>query len=378
MANYLRGWVGRSGLVVVALVALISAVPVPRWTVGNAGSGGGLPAALIAAVERDLRMDVGEYLRRVESAQRLSTIAGEVRKRSPGALIGVWLDGQGRAGMAVRRDGDGAGAIADVPVADSPPPQVLGGDRFVNEAGSACSWAFEAIDAEGNPAMVTAGHCDPATVADRPTEPGRTFEVTAGPKRGAQNGVFEQSVMDGVRDYGIVRILDPARDSFHGNLVRTATGAMPITGVGSPVIGEPVCKSGATTGFTCGVILAVDQPDPQRPPIRFTHTALSLPGDSGGALVSGTLAMGIVSRGGYTGDPTQFPTDKPDPTPSITLPQPLADLAKRLLAGDGRPAFEQISPLADTILRAHPQFTMIAQSVADIMAENPGLQLRTG
>ncbi|WP_051179364.1 S1 family peptidase [Nocardia concava] len=257
-------------------------------------------------------------------------------------------------------------------------PQVTGGDRFVNNAGSACSWAFNAIDADGNPAAITAGHCDPAVEKGDPaSEPGRTFALAPTVKIGPQTGSFEKSVLDGVRDYGIVRITDPARDSFRNNLVRTATGTIPITGVGVPVVGAPVCKYGATTGFTCGIILAVDQPDPNRPPIRFTHTALSLPGDSGGALFSGTLAIGIVSQGGYTDTPTEFPTERPDPAPAVALPAPLDQIAKRLLAGDGRPSFEQLSPLADAILRAHPQFTMIAQSIADVLAENPGLQLRT-
>ncbi|WP_460717404.1 S1 family peptidase [Nocardia heshunensis] len=255
--------------------------------------------------------------------------------------------------------------------------QVAGGDRFLTDAGYACSWAFNAVDSEGNPAVITAGHCDAATEKeDRPDTRGQTFDLTPALKRGEQTGAFEKSVMDGVRDYAVVRIAEPFQDSFRNNLIRGIDGTVPITGVGYPVVGEPVCKAGATTGFTCGVILSVDQPDPLRPPIRFTHTALSLPGDSGGALFSGSLAIGIVSRGGYTDDPSQYPTDKPDPVNAV-LPAPLDQLAKRLLAGDGQPAFEQLSPLIDAVLRAYPQLTMIAQSIADVMVENPGLRLRT-
>ncbi|MFE3193518.1 S1 family peptidase [Nocardia sp. NPDC059240] len=264
-----------------------------------------------------------------------------------------------------------------LPGGDSGVPQVTGGDRFLTEAGYACSWAFNAVDSDGSPAAITAGHCDAATEKeDQPATQGQTFDLTPALKQGDQTGSFEKSVMDGVRDYAVVRIAGPFQDSFRNNLIRAADGTLPITGIGYPVVGEPVCKAGATTGFTCGVILSVDQPDPSRPPIRFTHTALSLPGDSGGAIFSGTLAMGIVSRGGYTDDPAQYPTDKPDPV-NAALPAPLDQLAKRLLAGDGRQAFEQLSPLIDAVLRAYPQLTMIAQSIADVVIENPGLHLRT-
>ncbi|MEC3952090.1 S1 family peptidase [Nocardia sp. CDC153] len=338
MANCVGRRVGCAGFALVAVVGVLAAGP------GHAVAepGAGMPPGLVAAIERDLGVDVGEYSRWSESTQRV-------------------------AGVEV---GDDA--------ADSAVP-VDGGDRFVTDAGYACSWAFNAVDAEGNSAALTAGHCDAATEDHPPsTAEGRTFEATPAMKTGAQVGVFEKSVMDGVRDYAIVRIADGKRDSFRNNMVRTPDGAIPITGVGIPAVGEPVCKYGSTTGFTCGIILAVDQPDPHRPPIRFTHTALSLPGDSGGALFSGTLAMGIVSRGGYTDDPYQFPTDKPDPVHTAPLPPPLDQIGKRFLAGDGRPAFERLAPLVDAIMRAYPQLTMIAQSVADVLAENPGFQIRFG
>ncbi|MEC3916749.1 S1 family peptidase [Nocardia sp. CDC160] len=337
MTNFV--W-GRLGIVVVAMVAGVAAVPVRG---GAAGPGDEFPPGLVAAIGRDLGIDVGEYSRWAETAQR-------------------W-----------------AGAGAATPGAPVGSAMVDGGDRFVTDAGYACSWAFNAVAGDGDSVALTAGHCDAATEDDPPSGvEGRTFEVTSAMKAGSQVGVFEKSVMDGVRDYAIVRIADDKRDSFGNNMVRTSGGAIPITGVGIPVVGAPVCKYGSTTGFTCGIILAVDRPDPGRPPIRFTHTALSLPGDSGGALFSGTLAMGIVSRGGYTDDPYQFPTDKPDPVRTVPLPPPLDQIGKRFLAGDGRPAFEQLAPLVDAIMRAYPQLTMIAQSVADVIAENPGLQLRTG
>ncbi|MGW6376106.1 S1 family peptidase [Rhodococcus sp. NPDC055112] len=71
---------------------------------------------------------------------------------------------------------------------------------------------------------------------------------------------------------------------------------MPITGTADPVVGAPACKSGNTTGFTCGKITAVDQWS-YRPDLSvdnaFIATACTLPGDSGGAIATGTKALGI-------------------------------------------------------------------------------------
>jgi hypothetical protein len=267
--------------------------------------------------------------------------------------------------------------------ATTPIGTVAGGDAFLSPLpspstqGAACSWAFNAIDRDGATAALTAGHCNVSALEGRPpSSDQRTVQLLPHRKAGAETGVYEKSVANGTRDYSIVRILDPMRNAFRNNLVRGPIGGPPIavTGVGIPVAGEPVCKSGATAGFTCGVITAVDQPDPQRPPIRFKHTALALPGDSGGALISGTLAMGIVSEGDITSNTTGFPTDPPRLLPPG--PPGVPSLGRILeLIGPG--TLQRLGPPVDAVLPYVPQVVMIAQSVADVLAQNPGLRIRT-
>lgn len=368
--------------------------------------------ALAAAVRRDLGISVAEYQRRADLAQQLARFAATERQRSPGSVHGIWLDQHGRAmiaavGTAVRTAArqtgfqiaaDPAGswnstaphmdspttqAPADAPVSIPPATQTAGGDVYVSRVPASnqvakCSWAFNVTDTDGMPAALTAGHCNEAVLAGHPLSPDQqTFTWQQDRIAGPASGTFEKSVVDGVRDYSIVRIAPQARKSFHNNLVRGPVDgpAIRITGVGIPVAGAPVCKSGSTTGFTCGVITAVDQPDPQRPPIRFKHTALALPGDSGGALVSGTLAMGIISDGGFYSDPTQFPTDRPGVLPPAPPGSPVT--LSRVLEQIGPRALELTGPLAAGVLPLIPQVGMIAQSVADVLAENPGLRLRT-
>ena len=365
--------------------------------------------ALATAVHRDLGISVAEYQRRADLAQRLAVFAAAEQRRSPGSVRGIGLDQQGRAliaavGAAVRTAARQAGfQLADDlagsanPVAphaiqpNEPSPaaergpsadQIAGGDVYLsrtppNDRAAKCSWAFNAIEPDGTPAALTAGHCNEAVLAGHPLAPDQqTFPWHNDHVTGPATGSFQKSVVDGIRDYSIVRITPAARNSFRNNLVRGPVDGpdIRITGAGIPVAGAPVCKSGSTTGFTCGVITAVDQPDPQRPPIRFKHSALSLPGDSGGALLSGTLAIGIISDGGIYSDPSQFPTDRPSVLPPAPPGSPSPG---RILQQIGPRAFQQAGPLVGQVLPGIPQIAMIAQSVADVLDQNPGLRLRT-
>ncbi len=367
--------------------------------------------SLAAAVRRDLGISVQEYQRRADLAQHLAAFAATEQLRSPGSVRGVRLDQQGRAmvaavGAAAQAAARQAGfQLTDDPANPSnsaapqggrpnkqisapqniptPADQIAGGDVYLSRTppssqAAKCSWAFNAIDTDGMPAALTAGHCNETVLDGEAIAPDQqTFQWQKDRVTGPATGSFEKSVVDGIRDYSIVRIAPAARKSFRNNLVRGPIGGpdIRITGVGIPVAGAPVCKSGATTGFTCGVITGVDQPDPQRPPIRFKHTALALPGDSGGALLSGTLAMGIISDGGIYSDPSQFPTDRPGVLPPAPPGSPIT--LGRILEQIGPQPFQQLGPLAGGVLPYVPQVAMIAQSVVDVLAQNPGLHLRT-
>ncbi|WP_448062469.1 hypothetical protein [Cellulomonas hominis] len=66
------------------------------------------------------------------------------------------------------------------------------------------------------------------------------------------------------------------------------------------VAGAAVCKSGATTGYTCGTVLAPEETvtvDGTRQVSGFIADVCSTQGDSGGAMMSGSYALGVVSAG---------------------------------------------------------------------------------
>ena len=144
--------------------------------------------------------------------------------------------------------GDGNGALA-------------GGDAYASIVGRSslrCSLGFNGTDRSGNVINISAGHCNPDIESAGTGNAAAVYEIN-GDRAGAQLGTFQKSVL-GEQDYSIIRVNDNARARFENNLVRIP-GQAPIAvdGVATPVVGAPVCKSGARTGFSCGVINGVDQ-----------------------------------------------------------------------------------------------------------------------
>ncbi|WP_149361859.1 S1 family peptidase [Lolliginicoccus suaedae] len=174
------------------------------------------------------------------------------------------------------------------------PFEALGGDAFI--AGDAtslrCSLGFNGINDDGKAINLTAGHCNP----DGPGTSGTPTRFLQGPLAGQVFGRFTATNMDKV-DYAVIEIDDAHQEAFSSAGIRGG-GELRITGTADPVIGMPVCKSGVTTGFSCGVVTATNltlQIGPRTLGNAFTSSICALQGDSGGAIISGTRAVGISS-----------------------------------------------------------------------------------
>ncbi|MFI5955677.1 trypsin-like serine protease [Cryptosporangium sp. NPDC051539] len=162
--------------------------------------------------------------------------------------------------------------------------QFFGGQAILNAAGSGrCSSAFNATDGQ-NAFVITAGHCTDAvqTWTDGQQVIGRSDTVE-----------FPGN------DYGTIAVddpesLDPQPAVINGNQ------AQPITGDTLVPVGSTVCKTGSTTGTTCGTVEAYDTtvvyPEGQVRGLTQTDVCTQ-PGDSGGALFAGDQAQGLVSGG---------------------------------------------------------------------------------
>lgn len=181
-----------------------------------------------------------------------------------------------------------------------PADAMLGGDAFGALGGGTglrCSLGFNGTDGSGNPVNITAGHCDPNRNAAGTSAASEAFALApngAGPRL----GTFAKTSIQN-HDYSIIDIDDAANHRFENNGVRVP-GAPPvgITGTADPVVGAPVCKSGLNTGFSCGVVTSVNQTvsvGERTLTNSFSTNICALQGDSGGAIVTGTLALGISS-----------------------------------------------------------------------------------
>ncbi|PTR23444.1 hypothetical protein C8K36_10924 [Rhodococcus sp. OK519] len=355
-----------------------------------------LPADLVEAITRDLKISPQEYLDRASRAQELASYADDFRAERPDEFAGAWMGLDGHpvvsvttpeAALTAARDGyrtqmaavssesletslaDFNRWVTDLPreissqigratvdvlnnqvvvdIANSPVGRALdlpttlanikvqvqsfgpvpvargplGGDTYITSAFplasapeggiSVCSFGFNAVDRGGNAVNISAGHCDPA--------PGRNAGVFL-PNRSnipdsLEIGRFARSEvgdLDGL-DYSLIRINDAGvRAGMDRPVVRGAGGsALTVTGTAVPVAGAPICKSGQTSSFTCGVVtservetLLEVAPDDVRVVRGFAGTACTLKGDSGGAIVTGTLALGITSGSNSTEAPS--------------------------------------------------------------------------
>nr|WP_062512673.1 S1 family peptidase [Nocardia pseudobrasiliensis] len=394
-----------------------------------------LPAELIAAVQRDLKISPDEYLHRADVAQKVAAFAISAQRQYPQAYAGSWLDNTGKAVIALsqgqgldeaRKAAQDAGfQVKDVaksetvlrseknafqqwlsgqpeavakavrgvvvdtmnnsiavrvdkpglpmpgfvdparvivmpaapvgpeqaddvaqPIAGQANGSIAAGDGYASVAGRMqliCSSGFNGLDAKNNVVNITAGHCDPNIPAAGTANAPGMFELLPGNHVGNQLGTFQKSIL-GNQDYSIVSINDANRDRFGNNLVRVQ-GAAPIaiTGVADPVVGAPVCKSGTRTGFSCGVVNAVDQTvqvGDRELTQSFSANICALPGDSGGPIVTGTLALGISSASSVAD------------YPHCIIPEVLG-----MITGDA------------------PQ--LFAQPVNVVLSDNPGLRVRT-
>ncbi|WP_062991414.1 S1 family peptidase [Nocardia anaemiae] len=212
---------------------------------------------------------------------------------------------------------------------------IIGGQPFgmkVDGKAHRCSFGFNATDARGETLNITAGHCDPNNLVEpstKTTEPQRVYEFKNG-QLGTEIGEFAVSQF-APKDYAIVRINEKFAPRFRNNLVSTqkmdapaqapdvntpasstgqsrAAGAdvLRIDGTTEPVVGAAVCKTGFTSGYSCGTVLVAGQrgllrgvPGHGDQPVKienmFYAALCGQRGDSGGPIVAGTKALGLSS-----------------------------------------------------------------------------------
>lgn len=199
----------------------------------------------------------------------------------------------------VARHGD-AVAVVDS-AAYTTQVDVRGGDAVLSSSGGRCSAGFPARSSNGTRYMIWAGHCN---------EGGGAFR-SANQQIGVSAGSAFTSY-DGQPDRDIGALLMDAEDRVLTSLNRWGTSGYALDaplGASRPAVGTELCKSGSTTGITCGAITAygatVNYTDAQGRQVATVSglmrtTVCTQPGDSGGAYTSGGYAVGLTSGGPST------------------------------------------------------------------------------
>ncbi|OHU47237.1 hypothetical protein BKG82_26650 [Mycobacteroides chelonae] len=181
-------------------------------------------------------------------------------------------------------------AAAQPPLA--PAPAISPGFAFVsanktNTDGDSCTIGFLAHTKDGQPVMLSAGHCD---------QGGQVSIKYAGTGTYEPVGTFTQTIDEGLAgsddDIGLVKLGSAVPEDLR------IYGIRPVTGSTTNLrLGQELCKFGVATGLQCGKITTVT-------PKKVVFDAKGAPGDSGGPVYlrnpDGTATAVGVTKGSAT------------------------------------------------------------------------------
>lgn len=212
--------------------------------------------------------------------------------------------------------------------------ELVGGAGYVGElAGSiyTCSTGFTAWSPEGEPAVVTAGHCtSDGAITDVSRAVPSQEEAVGGPGfvpwdalgtfgfsqfGGPGNSTSQDTENDRLTDVAIIDGINPelvprpeVTDWTTASNDDLAASTTKVSSVGTAQIGDTIERSGRTTGRQAGQVIETGYYMVEDR-VVYGHAAeqigdepLVLSGDSGGSVVVGETAVGVVSGGTQAGD----------------------------------------------------------------------------
>ncbi|MGB3443154.1 MAG: S1 family peptidase [Actinophytocola sp.] len=218
----------------------------------------------------------------VAKVQPANTAAGiDVRDNQVVVRIADTATGLGALTAVTERFGD---LVRTEHVAGAFDTAISGGDAITGSGGR-CSLGFNTTGNTG----ITAGHCT-GSISSWNDAAGNYY----GPSIAANFPT---------QDYGLIRNDGGLAQPGDVNLYNG--GYQDINGAADPYVGLSVCKSGSTTGLTCGQVTQVGITICYSQGCVYNmaeSTAYVQPGDSGGAWFAGGTAIGITSGmgGGYS------------------------------------------------------------------------------
>ncbi|MDJ0336508.1 DUF4214 domain-containing protein [Salinibacterium sp. G-O1] len=279
-----------------------------------------LPPELVEAVNRDLGISGEQYLAESAAAVRAPEVVESLTAVGVDVL-GSRMDGTNLvvniADAADEAVVASAGAAAEI---GEPAPfdindmvlsfsaDIYGGQGYYYEAANntafRCSIGFNGFASSGAKEFLTAGHCT-NTVRGGVWSLQMTAPDAAGSKDATLGYPVPGTTSVSTGGYDVGRISVPSAVNAVPSVLTWggSTGAplsstpLKITGRSAATVGASVCKSGSTTGWTCGVVREVDyDANVQGSTVNsVVTTACTRPGDSGGSVVMGSVAVGVTS-----------------------------------------------------------------------------------
>ncbi|NUU07592.1 S1 family peptidase [Leifsonia sp. C5G2] len=282
-----------------------------------------LPDGLKTAISRDLHITPQQYLAGAQAAAAAPATIASLQKAGIDPAR-VWLDGSVlKVHTTDSHEREVARALGAEPSASAPPAApavstatsyedlVDGSGWYLPVGGgyiSICSTGFNGWNASGAASVATAGHCllgnSPVPAAPVTatryvqTQPNQTG--TSGSTIG--NLDYNSFQFGGGYDSGLIGVSNPA--VAPRPLVSTWDGnAIPVRGTITATVGAYVCKSGRTTGWTCGTVQRVNyaQGISGGQTVNSVQTSMCMyHGDSGGPAMIGFYAVGVNSSGTWS------------------------------------------------------------------------------
>ncbi|MDQ3628400.1 MAG: S1 family peptidase [Actinomycetota bacterium] len=204
-------------------------------------------------------------------------------------------------------------------ISPTPTDSLYGGAQYVPGSGT-CSVGFNAVDSSNRNVVLSAGHC----LRSGPTASRNGYIIGA-----TRTANFPTD------DFGTFWNSYPSYWRPQASVNRYNGTAMAVRGSwGNPPIGATVCKSGRTTGWTCGTLKATNQTvnygngDVVYGLVR--HSACVEPGDSGGSNVSsGGYALGLTSGASLFNSGGQKVCGQRVGQPNVSWYQPIGEALQR-------------------------------------------------
>jgi hypothetical protein len=282
-----------------------------------------LPGGLATALHRDLGISGAEYLANAAAESR-AVVVTDALKASGVDVLGSHMDGtmlvvNTSAADAAAVTAVGAVAAVGAPAAVPLPTtftaadgsNIYGGQAYVwldSKYQYQCSIGFPGYrTSDGAEQSLTAGHCLTGSTSSTGIYgiPDSVPSSLAAPAPGRSligHPASGTTKFGSGYDSALLNISVPETSSVQtwGGGAGAANSSAPVglTGYTSAIVGANLCKSGSRTGWTCGTVTAVNRSvevdDTGTETVNsIVATTCLLPGDSGGAGLIGTNAVGL-------------------------------------------------------------------------------------